>query len=86
MTISFTDLNPGAKFLRADLHIHSFGDEGSFDVKDETMTPESIVDTAIEKKLAIISITDHNEVGNVKRALEHGKDKEILVIPGVLTP
>ncbi len=34
----------GATFVRADLHIHSFGkDDGSFDVTDETMTPENIV-------------------------------------------
>ena len=39
-------INIGAKFLRADLHIHSYGkDTGSFDVEDETMIPEAIVDT-----------------------------------------
>jgi len=42
--------NIGAKFLRADLHIHSYGEFGSFDVADTTMTPMAIVDTAIEKK------------------------------------
>lgn len=39
----------GAKFLRADLHIHSFGEFGSYDVVDHTMIPEAIVDKAIEK-------------------------------------
>jgi hypothetical protein len=33
----------GARFFRADLHIHSY--KGSHDVKDTTMTPEAIVDT-----------------------------------------
>lgn len=32
----------GALFRRADLHIHSFGDGGSYDVTDATMTPEGI--------------------------------------------
>ncbi|WP_069661309.1 TrlF family AAA-like ATPase [Arcticibacter eurypsychrophilus] len=83
MTLSFSDLNSGAKFVRADMHIHSFGDEGSFDVTDNTMTPENIVDTAIQKKLSIIAITDHNEVGNVKRAVKHAEGKDLIVIPGI---
>ncbi|QRM89943.1 histidinol-phosphatase [Lacinutrix sp. WUR7] len=75
--------NIGAKFLRADLHIHSFGEFGSFDVNDTLMTPFAIVDTAIEKKLSIISITDHNEIQNSHTAIEYAKGKDILVIPGV---
>lgn len=77
------ETNSGAKFLRADLHIHSYGDEGSFDVTDTSMTPEKIVDTAIEKGLNIISITDHNEIGNSKIAIDYAKGKNIYVIPGV---
>lgn len=77
-------INSGAKFVRADLHIHSYGfDEGSYDVKDSQMTPENIVDTAIEKGLSIISITDHNEIGNSKNAIEYAADKNLLVIPGI---
>ena len=57
-------MTKGARFLRADLHIHSYGEFGSYDVKDATMTPEAIVDTAIAKGLKIISITDHNEIFN----------------------
>lgn len=76
-------MSTGAKFLRADLHIHSFGEFGSFDVIDTTMTPIAIVDTAIEKKLSIISITDHNEIHNSHTAIEYAKGKNILVLPGV---
>jgi len=77
------DSNLGAKFLRADLHIHSYGEEGSFDVSDALMTPENIVDTAISKGLQIIAITDHNEIGNVKKALQYSENKQILIIPGI---
>ena len=84
--IELNDINSGANFLRADLHIHSIGDEGSFDVFDTMMTPENIVDTAIEKGLSIISITDHNEIGNVKRGIKHSENKNILVIPGSMLP
>ncbi len=78
------DINSGARFVRADLHIHSFGeDTGSFDVVDEQMTPQSIVDTAIAAHLKIISITDHNEILNCKTAMDYALDKDILVIPGI---
>lgn len=76
-------MTTGAKFLRADLHIHSFGEFGSYDVVDHTMTPEAIVDKAIEKGLSIISITDHNEIQNVDSALRYSLGKDILVIPGI---
>jgi len=77
-------INSGAKFVRADLHIHSFGvDDGSYDVNDSSLTPKNIVDTAIDKGLSIISITDHNEIGNSKKAIDYSADKEILVIPGI---
>jgi len=74
---------PEAKFLRADIHIHSFGENGSYDVEDVTMTPNAIVDTAIEKGLSIISITDHNEIQNSNLAIKYSIDKNILVIPGI---
>ena len=47
------------------------------------MTPEAIVDTAISEKLAIIAITDHNEISNVERALKAATGKKLLVVPGV---
>lgn len=73
----------GAQFRRADLHIHSFGDTGSYDVTDTNMSPENIVDTAITENLQIIAITDHNQIGNISRALKHAEGKPILVVPGV---
>lgn len=76
-------MSNGAKFLRADLHIHSYGEYGSYDVVDTTMTPQAIVDTAIEKGLGIISITDHNEILNSNVAISHAQGKDILVIPGI---
>jgi hypothetical protein len=43
----------GARFHRADLHIHSFG--ASHDVRDTSMTPEEIVSTAVREGLSIIA-------------------------------
>ena len=44
----------GARFFRADLHIHSYG--ASHDVKDATMTSAAIVRTAAQESLSIIAI------------------------------
>ena len=77
-------LDNGAQFRNVDLHIHSYG--ASHDVKDATMTPEAIVDSAIKQGLSVIAITDHNSDANLQRALEHAGQNypgQILVIPGV---
>ena len=76
-------LENGAKFYRADLHIHSYGTYASYDVTDTLMTPEKIIDEAIKENISIISITDHNEIGNIQAALNYAVNKNILVIPGV---
>ncbi len=71
----------GSRFYRCDLHVHSYG--GSHDVKDATMTPEAIVDTAVREGLSVIAVTDHNEINNVQRALDATHGKSVLVLPGV---
>lgn len=77
-------LDNGARFHSVDLHIHSYG--ASQDVKDSTMTPEAIVDSAVRQGLIIIAITDHNSNVNIQRAIDHAQGKyagQILVLPGV---
>lgn len=81
--IDVQSIENGAKFYRADLHIHSFGQYASYDVTDSHMTPENIIEEALKENIKIISITDHNEIGNIPAALEYAKGKDILVIPGV---
>jgi ABC-type lipoprotein export system ATPase subunit len=73
----------GAHFVRADLHIHSYGDLGSYDVKDATMTPEGIVAAAIKENLKVVAIADHNAVGNVRRAVKYAENRDVLVVPAV---
>lgn len=70
-------LPSGARFHRADLHIHSFG--GSHDVKDVTMTPDAIVRTAIAEKLDIIAVTDHNEIRNIEDTLKAAAKSSVVV-------
>lgn len=69
--------------LKLDLHIHSVYSDGS-------LTPEEIVDTAIEIGLGAIAITDHDNVKSYSyakaradyHAEKQGK-KVIEIIPGV---
>ena len=77
-------LDNGAQFHSVDLHTHSYG--ASHDVKDTTMTPEGIVDSAKRQGLSVIAITDHNSNVNVQRAIDHAQENysgQILVLPGV---
>ena len=59
------DMNSnGAHFLKADLHIHSYKDNGSYDVDDPLMNPQNIVETAITRYFSdnhpgISAITTH---------------------------
>ena len=71
----------GARFFRADIHIHSFG--ASHDVSDTSMTPQAIVDTAVAEGLGLIAITDHNEITNVATAIAAAEHRPVTVIPGV---
>ncbi len=59
-----------------DLHIHSNHSDGKFSVKE-------LIDMACEKKLEIISLTDHDNVFGVEEALKRGEAAGIRVIPGV---
>ena len=76
-----TDLPRGARFFRADLHIHSVA--GSHDVKDAGATPEAIVSTAAKEGLKIIAIADHNEIDGVAPALSAAVAADIFVVPAV---
>ena len=76
-----TSLSNGARFYRGDLHLHTYG--GSFDVSDSSATPSAIVQAAKDEGLSIIAIADHNEIKNVRPALEAAEAAEVLVIPAV---
>jgi predicted metal-dependent phosphoesterase TrpH len=81
VTKNLATLSSGARFFRGDLHIHSFG--ASHNVKDATATPEAIIDVATREGLSLVSLTDHNEIANVGRAMEAGRRADIFVVPGV---
>ena len=47
------------------------------------MTPEAIVQTAVQEQLGVIAVTDHNEISNVESALAAAPPDSLLVVPGV---
>lgn len=71
----------GAKFFRADLHIHSH--PASHDVSDTKCTPEAIVAVAEREGLQFIAVADHNEISGSVRAIAFSKGKNLLVVPAV---
>lgn len=65
-------------YFRADLHIHTLTSPcGSLE-----MSPVNIVQTALERKLDIIGITDHNCTKQAALIMEMGLKKGLTVIGG----
>jgi len=63
----------------ADLHLHTcLSPCGDID-----MSPKAIVSKALEKKLDIIAVTDHNTVGNVQAVMDAAKDTALTVLAGM---
>jgi energy-coupling factor transporter ATP-binding protein EcfA2 len=75
------DQPSGATFFRADLHVHCFG--GSHDVTDQAMTPEAVVATAVQEKLTLVAIADHNEITSVDKALAAATGTPLVVVPAI---
>jgi len=63
--------------MKADLHLHT---NLSF---DGLSSPKEIVESAIEKKIDCICITDHEETGAAEEIMNIVANKSILIIPGI---
>lgn len=59
-----------------DLHIHS-------NISDGILTPEEIVELALKKGLAAISITDHDSVDGIDIAKKAIGDRRLELVPGI---
>lgn len=77
----FGELSSGASYLRADLHIHTYG--VSPDVRDSAMTPENILKTAQTRQLDVIAVTDHNAIDAVEPLLAACAGSDVTAFPGV---
>ena len=61
---------------KADLHTHTIASDGAF-------SAEELLEKAADKKLKIISITDHDTIKGYLNGKEKAKDLNIELIPGV---
>lgn len=67
------------RWFKADLHIHTvLSPCGGLD-----MSPLNIVKKALEMKLDLIAITDHNTTRHCRLSVEMGQKYGVAVIPGV---
>jgi PHP family Zn ribbon phosphoesterase len=66
------------KRFAADLHIHT----ALSPCASQEMTPSAIVDTAVQRGLAMIAVCDHNSAGNAA-AVQQAAGNEIAVLAGM---
>lgn len=62
--------------MKADLHMHSTHSDGR-------LTTRQLVDLAAQKGVDVISITDHDTVGDVDDTFAYAQQRNIRFIPGV---
>jgi predicted metal-dependent phosphoesterase TrpH len=61
---------------RVDLHIHTCASDGQ-------QTAREVVELALQRQLAAISITDHDSVAAIDEAIEAARGSDLEIIPGV---
>lgn len=59
-----------------DLHCHTTASDG-------IKTPSELIDYAIEKKVGILAVTDHDTVSGLEEAVNYAADKDFVLIPGI---
>ncbi len=62
--------------MKIDLHIHSTASDGK-------LSPEELVDWAIEKGLPAIAITDHEVMDGSREAIRYARGKDVKVVSGI---
>jgi hypothetical protein len=72
-----TESGSGARFIRADLHVHSFPDDGS-----PAAAPKDYITEARSQDISVLGITDHNSIANVRSFIEAASG-QLLVLPGI---
>lgn len=68
----------GSSFVRVDLHVHSFPDDGS-----TPDPPGDYIQAALNADVRVLAVTDHNTARNVGSMMEAAVGSGVLVLPGV---
>lgn len=72
----------GARYFRADLHVHTPYDPERYERKGE-VTAADIIAGAKAAGVEIIAVTDHNTVAGIDEVRKAGEKEGIIVFPGV---
>lgn len=59
-----------------DLHSHTTASDGEF-------KPKELIDKAIQTKISVLAITDHDTIDSLDEAIDYAKNKEIEIVPGI---
>jgi predicted metal-dependent phosphoesterase TrpH len=59
-----------------DLHTHTL-------ISDGTFSPEQLVQTAVDLKIKMLAVTDHDTMDGLERAQKYAQDHDIQIISGV---
>ena len=59
-----------------DLHTHSF-------ISDGTLSPEQLVQAAVDLKIKMLAVTDHDTMDGLERAQDYAQQHDIQIISGV---
>lgn len=62
--------------MKADLHVHSTASDGS-------LVPAALVSLALERRLDVLAIADHDSLEGVPEALEAARGTSLTVVPAV---
>lgn len=65
-----------SRYYPFELHCHTFHSDGS-------MSPQRLVERAVEREYAGIAITDHNTVSGAEKVYSEGKLKGLTVLKGI---
>lgn len=62
--------------MSIDLHSHTYFSDGS-------LSPQALIDLAVESKIDVLAITDHDEVSALPSAFEYASNLPIEIVSGV---
>ena len=75
-------LSNGARYYKADLHVHTHYDPERYERKGE-VTAADIIAGAKAAQVEIIAVTDHNQFAGIDEVVRAGKKDGVAVFPGI---
>lgn len=66
----------GSPGRRIDLHAHTTASDG-------TLHPADLVDLALQRRISVLGITDHDTLDGVAAARQRAQEHDLYVVPGV---